>query len=126
MAQTKTKKARAEESITEARKSGRRKAAAFFLAIGEANSAKIVKQLDNEDVREVSKAIASLGVVQSREIESLFVEFTERLLGADGLKGNLDTTERLLASVMPRIRSRRSWKIFAARPGGRCGRSFPM
>ena len=101
MAQTKTKKARAEESITEARKSGRRKAAAFFLAIGEANSAKIVKQLDNEDVREVSKAIASLGVVQSREIESLFVEFTERLLGADGLKGNLDTTERLLASVMP-------------------------
>jgi len=79
---------------------GMHKAAAFFLAIGEANAAKLIKKLDVEEVREISQAMAKLGTVEARSIENLFIEFKEKLVGADGLRGNLDATERLLSKVM--------------------------
>jgi len=80
--------------------SGMHKAAAFFLAIGEENASKLIKKLDVEEVREISQSMVKLGTVNAEEIEGLFVEFKEKLVGADGLRGNLDATERLLSKVM--------------------------
>jgi len=62
---------------------GKAKAAAFFLAIGEENTAKIMRKLEVDEVRDVSQAMASLGSVEALRVQALFVEFTERLVGAD-------------------------------------------
>jgi len=79
---------------------GKSKAATFFLAIGEENTAKIMRKLEVDEMRDVSQAMANLGSVEAVRVQSLFVEFTERLVGADGLSGNLDATERLLSKVL--------------------------
>ena len=79
---------------------GMQKAAAFFLAIGEENTAKVLSRLDVEEVRELSVAMAKLGAVDSSQIEKIFIEFTEKLVGADGLRGTLDVTERLLSKIL--------------------------
>lgn len=79
---------------------GMQKTAAFFLAIGEDNTAKIMKRLDVDEVREISVAMAQLGTVDAVKIEKIFVEFTEKLVGADGLRGTLDVTERLLGKIL--------------------------
>lgn len=80
--------------------SGLHKAAAFLLAIGEENTSKLVKKLDVDEVRDISQCMANLGAVEATSIQGLFVEFAERLVGADGLSGNLDATERLLSKVL--------------------------
>lgn len=79
---------------------GKAKAAAFFLAVGEENTAKIMRKLEVDEVRDISQAMANLGSIDAVRIQNLFVEFTERLVGADGLSGNLDATERLLSKIL--------------------------
>ena len=80
--------------------SGIQKTAAFFLAIGEENTAKIIRKMDVEEVRDISAEMAKLSRVDAPEIERLFIEFTEKIVGADGLKGSIDATERLLSKIM--------------------------
>ena len=79
---------------------GLHKAAAFLLAIGETSATKLIRKLGAEEVKEVSLAMARLGTVKASRIEQLFVEFKESLVGADGLRGNQDATERLLSKMM--------------------------
>jgi flagellar motor switch protein FliG len=80
---------------------GVEKAAALFLAIGEENAGKLFAKLEVDEVKVISGAMAQLDTVKSKQIETLFVEFTEKLFGANGLKGSLDATERLLKKVLP-------------------------
>lgn len=87
-------------TVAEPRFTGTEKTAAFFLAIGEENTAKLLTQLDMDEVREVSQAMSKLGAVDPQQVESLLIEFTEKLVGADGLRGTLDETERLLSKIL--------------------------
>lgn len=79
---------------------GVQKAAALFLAIGEENAGKLIAKLDVDEVKVISAAMARLARVKAGQIETIFVEFTEKVVGADGFKGSLDATERLLMKVM--------------------------
>ena len=79
---------------------GLQKAAIFMLSIGEANSTKLFERMEDEEIRDISLAMVSLGSVSSTIIERLFDEFSSLLSGAGGLIGSNASTERLLLASM--------------------------
>jgi flagellar motor switch protein FliG len=83
---------------------GQEKAAIFMLSLGESNSGKLFEKMDDEEIRELSQIMASLGSVSSTVIERLFVEFADQLSSAGSLIGTFDTTERLLKQALPKDR----------------------
>ena len=52
--------------------------------------------MDDEEIKELSMSMASLGKVSSPVIERLFVEFADQLSATGSLTGSYDSTERLL------------------------------
>ncbi len=83
-----------------ARMSGAEKAAAFMLALGEDYGSAVWEVLTDEEIRELSSAMSSLGSIEARTVERLFVEFASEVSSVGSLNGSYDTTERLLAKVM--------------------------
>lgn len=90
--------ARLEHSLSLA---GAQKAAVLILALGEERGAKLFESLHEEEIREISAAMAQLGRVSADMVEAVCREFTEQAGGGD-LTGNLESTERLLLKLLPR------------------------
>jgi len=84
--------------------SGPQKAAVFMLAVGRDHSSKIFERMDDEEIRELSHAMSTLGSIGAGVVERLFVEFADQLSTAGGLVGSYDSTERLLMSSLPEER----------------------
>jgi flagellar motor switch protein FliG len=82
--------------------SGTQKAAMLMLSLGEEHAMRIFQMLDEDEIKELSQAMANLGSVDSEMVERLFVEFTERISATGSLHGTLESTERLLAKALPR------------------------
>ncbi|WP_445682696.1 flagellar motor switch protein FliG [Radicibacter daui] len=76
------------------------KAAALLLALGEEYAAKLFEHMDDEEIKELSQVMASLGTVSSQVIERIFVEFAEQMSSTGSLVGSYDSTERLLMKVL--------------------------
>ena len=83
---------------------GMQKAAIFMLAVGNQHSAVLFEKMDDEEIRELSQAMSSLGSINSSVVERLFVEFADQLSSAGGLVGSMSSTERLLLSALPEDR----------------------
>src|SRR6185436_2627373 len=83
-----------------ARLSGPEKAAVILLALGEDQSA-IWEALDEEEIKEVSQAMASLGTVSASVVEALMVEFVSGMSSTGAIMGSFEQTQRLLASFLP-------------------------
>ncbi|MBT7769321.1 MAG: flagellar motor switch protein FliG [Rhodospirillales bacterium] len=84
---------------------GGQKAAVFMLALGPDYSAKLFELMDDEEIRDLSQSMSTLGGVESNTVESLFVEFADQLSGSGGnLNGSFDSTERLLFNSLPEDR----------------------
>ena len=77
------------------------KAAALMLALGEDNGSLIWNLLGDEEVKELSLAMSSLGAVDSKVIEELFLDFANDVSSVGSLTGNFDNTERLLGKMLP-------------------------
>jgi flagellar motor switch protein FliG len=80
---------------------GVQKAAIFMLAIGQEYSSKLFASMEDEEIRDLSAAMASLGSVTSTIIERLFIEFADQLSSSGGVVGSFSSTERLLMSALP-------------------------
>ena len=83
------------------RYSGAEKAAIILMSLGE-EAKKLWELLDEEEIKEVSQAMASLGMVPSVVVEALVVEFVSRMSGAGAIMGSLDQTQRMLAQMLPK------------------------
>ena len=81
---------------------GTQKAAMLMLSLGDEHALRIFQMLDEDEIKELSQAMANLGSVDSEMVERLFVEFTERMSATGSLHGTLESTERLLAKALPR------------------------
>jgi flagellar motor switch protein FliG len=79
--------------------SGPEKAAVVLLALGEEH-AQVWQQLDEEEIKEVSQAMAGLGTVTSSVVEDLLVEFVSNM-GGGAITGSVEQTQKLLAAMMP-------------------------
>ncbi len=84
--------------------SGREKAAILLLAVGEENAAKMFARMDDEEIRDISVAMANLGTINSATVERLFLEFSEQIAGTGSLIGSFESTERLLSKVLQKER----------------------
>tara|TARA_B100001123_G_scaffold341188_1_gene386829 strand:- start:1304 stop:2344 length:1041 start_codon:yes stop_codon:yes gene_type:complete len=80
--------------------SGIEKSAILLMSIDEENASRIFNMMDEEEIKEMSSVMASLGTVSSDTVERLFMEFVEQMSAAGVLIGTYDTTERLLAKAL--------------------------
>ena len=80
--------------------SGPQKAAMFMLSLGQKQSGTLFERMDDEEIREISQAMSSLGAMSANLVERLFVEFADQLSSAGGLVGSYTSTERLLAGAL--------------------------
>ncbi len=80
--------------------SGREKAAILMLALGEEHAARLFTFMDDDELREISQTMASLGAVSAPIVERLCLEFADQMTSSGALTGTLDSTERLLLKVL--------------------------
>ena len=80
---------------------GPERAAVLMLALGEQHGGKIWKLLDDDELRELSIVMSTLGTVEAESVENLLLEFVGRLSASGALMGNYDATERLLQQYLP-------------------------
>jgi flagellar motor switch protein FliG len=80
---------------------GAERAAVIMLSLGEDHSAKIWSMMDEEEIKEVSQVMSNLGSVSSGLIEKLMVDFVSQMSGTGSVMGSYESTERLLARMMP-------------------------
>ncbi|MGX7744832.1 flagellar motor switch protein FliG [Rhodopseudomonas parapalustris] len=81
--------------------SGPKRAAILMLALGEQYGGKIWSLLDDEEVRELSSVMSTLGTIEPETVEDLLLEFVSRMSASGALMGNYDATERLLQKYLP-------------------------
>src|SRR3954447_3061887 len=86
--------------VDASRLNGAEKCAVILLALGEEH-AKVWSSLDEEEIKEISQAMASLGNVTSAVVEDLLVEFVSGMAGTGAIMGSFEQTQKLLASIMP-------------------------
>lgn len=80
--------------------SGPEKAAILILSLGEDQAGKIFEQFDDEEIRNISQAIAGLGKVSPEVSEKTYVDFAGQLSATGTLVGSFDATERLLSKYV--------------------------
>src|ERR1700687_3021440 len=81
--------------------SGPKRAAILMLALGEQYGGKIWSLLDDDEVRELSMVMSTLGTVEAEVVEDLLLEFVSRMSASGALMGTFDATERLLQQYLP-------------------------
>ena len=84
-----------------AKLSGAKRAAILMLALGERYGGKIWGMLDDDELKELSLGMSTLGTVETETVEDLLLEFVSRMSASGALMGNFDATERLLAQYLP-------------------------
>jgi len=92
------------EHISKRKLTGPERAAVLMLALGEQHGAKIWNLLDDDDLRQLSIVMSTLGTIDSQMVEALLLEFVGRLSASGALLGNFDATERLLVQYLPKDR----------------------
>ena len=83
---------------------GQQKAAILMLSLDEDRSSAIFSMMDDEEIKELSVIMASLGKVNSNIVEQLINEFSERINDTGNLVGTYESTERLLAKALDKDR----------------------
>ena len=88
-------------AVEDARKlTGPEKAAVILLSLGEDHT-RLWQGLDEDEIKEISQAMASLGTVSAQVVEELLVEFVSGMSGSGAVMGSFEQTQRLLNSFMP-------------------------
>jgi flagellar motor switch protein FliG len=83
---------------------GPQKAAAVLLALGEEQAAPLFARMHEDEIRDVSAAMAQLGTIPATVVEELCREFAEQIGQAGNLIGTYESTERLLLRTLPKDR----------------------
>jgi flagellar motor switch protein FliG len=75
-----------------------------MLAVGEEHASKLFAMMHEDEIRDISQAMASLGTVPAVAVEELAREFTDSIGQTGNLIGSWETTERMLLRTLPRER----------------------
>jgi flagellar motor switch protein FliG len=82
---------------------GPEKAAVVLLALGEDHT-RLWEALDDEEIKEISQAMSTLGTVSAPVVEDLLYEFVSGMSGTGAIMGSFEQTQRLLQSFLPKDR----------------------
>jgi len=80
--------------------SGPEKAAIFMLSLTDDHAAAIWDLFDEDEIREISVTMSTLGQVSSTLVEKLLVEFAGKMSGTGAIVGSYEATQRLLTRFM--------------------------
>ena len=83
---------------------GHQKAAILMMSLSEEQASGIFSLMDDEEIKDISQAMAGLGNVSSTAIERLFNEFIEQISATGSLVGSYDSTERFLIKALGKER----------------------
>ncbi len=72
-----------------------------MLALGDQHGAKIWNMLDDDELRQISLVMSTMGTIEAELVENLLFEFVSRMSASGALMGNYDATERLLQQYLP-------------------------
>src|SRR6476646_2665426 len=73
--------------------SGPERAAVLMLSLGEQYGAKIFSMLDDDELREISIVMSSLGTIEAEAVEQLLLEFVGRMSASVFFFNDTATTE---------------------------------
>lgn len=80
------------------------KAAVLLLALGPDHGAPIWAELDEMEIKQLSRAMVSLGPITQEMLDDLLAGFVMTVSSNGSISGNSDSTERLLMSFLPHER----------------------
>src|SRR5882757_1363602 len=80
--------------------SGPERAAILLLSLGEEHSLKLWQMMDEEEIKEISQLMSTLGTVSSSLVEKLLIEFVSQMSSTGSLMGSYESTERLLTHIL--------------------------
>ncbi|HQT68117.1 MAG: flagellar motor switch protein FliG [Rhodospirillales bacterium 20-60-12] len=80
---------------------GAQRAAIFVLALGDEQGGRVVALLNEDEIRDISAAMAQLGSVRADIVERLCHDFVADIGQIGSIVGNLENTERLLQRNLP-------------------------
>ncbi len=83
---------------------GLEKTAVIVMSVNEENASKIFGMLHDDEIKELSHTMSSLGTVNPEVVEQLFVNFSNAVSETLSFVGNLDNTEKLLAATLGKDR----------------------
>lgn len=93
-------KAKAEAQLAISGMGGPQKAAIILMAVGEQRAGTLFTKMDDDEIKEISSAMATLGSVGAPVVEELFREFVNAFSGGGSLVGSYEGTERLLSKFL--------------------------
>jgi flagellar motor switch protein FliG len=79
---------------------GARNAAILMLSIGEERAAALFKQMDDNEIRDVSRQMSMLGRISSEEVERVLTDFASSVSTGGTVVGSWQNTERILRSFL--------------------------
>jgi flagellar motor switch protein FliG len=80
---------------------GPERVAVLMLALGEQHGGKVWSMLDDDELRQISVVMSSIGMIEAELVENLLLDFVSRMSASGALMGNYDATERLLQQFLP-------------------------
>jgi len=83
---------------------GSRKAAILMLSLGEDQCTRLFAMMHEDEIKEISTAMAQLGTVRAETVEKLCAEFMENIGASGSLVGSFESTEILLSKTLPKER----------------------
>src|SRR6204780_5468598 len=92
-------KALAKEDVRQL--TGPERSAILMLSLGEEHGQHVWKLMDDEEVKEISQLMSTLGTVSSGLVEKLLVDFVSQMSATGSLMGSYESTERLISRFMP-------------------------
>src|SRR5580698_4961063 len=79
---------------------GLRKAAILMVMIGDEASATILRQLDEDEIQQISREIARVGSLTAQEAEEVLEEFYQMAIAQDYVvKGGIEYAKKVLISA---------------------------
>ena len=80
---------------------GSQKAAILMLALGEEHCARLFSMMHEDEIKEISSAMAQLGAIKADTVERLCTDFIENIGATGSLIGSYESTETLLMKALP-------------------------
>ncbi len=87
--------------VDTSRYSGVEKAAIILLCLGD-EAKRLWELLDEEEIKEISQAMSSLGLVHASVVEALVMEFVQKMSTSGSIMGSFEQTQRMLTAFLPK------------------------
>jgi flagellar motor switch protein FliG len=84
---------------------GAEKAAIILLSLGEESAGKLFALMTDDEIKEISQTMSTLGSINAAIIERLIIEFADQMSASGSVMGSFDATERLLSKVLDKNRA---------------------